>query len=1087
MRNKFVVGLLCCCLCSVAFAGLTDAKAPAQSDVAKAASSRTASQALTPDAEFTSISGVKEKHPARPGAKPTRADTTCATALHIDCPSQTPFVLDSNADDTNDPELSCETGDTVGTVWFWFTASAETLLINTCTEPAGAAAEPDTTMGVFSGTCAELTEIGCGEDECGVTSGFLSATAVSGLTVGQTVYVMVGRWDTNAASIGNYQLSVTEKICEFDCNANDSLENEYSPAEDTFEINGGCNNDLGLWAQIGNEWTASCFETVCGSSYLDSEGQRDTDWYRLVLPDGGPYTVTWTVEQCEFYPAWYIIRPGTGPEGICDILDEDFIAFPDPNDPYIPCGTPKSVQATGLLPGEYWLFFAPGFDQYDLGLVPQYWDYRATVTVTPCNGSPTGACCVSGTCSQMTKTDCVTAEGMYYGDGIDCGTVNCFVCTGTTFGDDLCDNDNPPWTDTTNSGCATATPLFLPIAEGDNLCGTVGTHIDVLDDNPNLRDNDWWRIYLDEAYRIELTVTTEFLAEVVVWELGCDPIAPCTDFSTIAEWTVEPDVATNLSVCVAGRMRYPEDCPTLSDPNGVPQAYGIAIRPAARGTPREFPCGIRYQIALDLDDCSIPGACCVPCAGCTDNILFENCLTLSGGDWRAWYGEGSNCGSICCPGDTATDVEPPEQCGYPGSQEDPVNGGCFANPPTFLEMQTGQTWCGITGTVAPGDGYVYRDFDYWHVQTTVGTPIAFSVFPGVRMWGLFTHIPNWPSCTGNDARWWPNFVFEPCVWTTSPEITPTTANTGIGVMCNFFDDEVYNSCVTPFEIRLEGEQAACCVGDNCVFTYERICEDELLGVWHQGDTCDPNPCCEIECDPNLTVEEGEADCGMPEDTTNGGCNYGPPRQFGTQFTQCNDTVCGTVALWEVEDGRRRDMDWYLYTHTEQGDLEFCVAAEFIPLIIAAVPGPNADPCDDYAFLAEPLVGQADCAEHCILIEDAPAGDYIFVVAPDWDNGFITCGSEYTATVKCEGGPAWCRGNSDCSGGPGQPPEIFDIPFFSKAVIKGETGWTQYHIDTFGTAPTCPFMVNDCDHSGDVGVFDIPIFKALLLGGTCDPL
>ena len=53
-------------------------------------------------------------------------------------------------------------------------------------------------------------------------------------------------------------------------------------------------------------------------------------------------------------------------------------------------------------------------------------DHRAVVVdfIMPM-APPMGACCISGSCSDLTEADCLTALGEYQGDGTDCGSVSC--------------------------------------------------------------------------------------------------------------------------------------------------------------------------------------------------------------------------------------------------------------------------------------------------------------------------------------------------------------------------------------------------------------------------------------------------------------------------------------------------------------------------------------------------------------------------------------------------------------------------------------------------------------------------------------
>src|SRR5215472_11494183 len=51
------------------------------------------------------------------------------------------------------------------------------------------------------------------------------------------------------------------------------------------------------------------------------------------------------------------------------------------------------------------------------------------VRASPCDDcTATGACCISGVCSQATSSDCANAGGIYIGDGVPCDPYPCGAC-----------------------------------------------------------------------------------------------------------------------------------------------------------------------------------------------------------------------------------------------------------------------------------------------------------------------------------------------------------------------------------------------------------------------------------------------------------------------------------------------------------------------------------------------------------------------------------------------------------------------------------------------------------------------------------
>lgn len=135
--------------------------------------------------------------------------------------------------------------------------------------------------------------------------------------------------------------------------------------------------------------------------------------------------------------------------------------------------------------------------------------------------------------------------------------------------------------------------------------------------------------------------------------------------------------------------------------------------------------------------------------------------------------------------------------------------------------------------------------------------------------------------------------------------------------------------------------------------------------------------------------EGEADCGVPVDTFNGGCNSAPnvfsPISLG-------ETVCGT-ADWNVTAPGVRDTDWYQYTVSVGGTYTWQVEAEFpaAVFIIDASIGCGAPPILAFDFTT-------GCGDVGVVSLDLAPGTYWFFVAPDFAGPAVACGAEYTASL-----------------------------------------------------------------------------------------
>jgi hypothetical protein len=88
--------------------------------------------------------------------------------------------------------------------------------------------------------------------------------------------------------------------------------------------------------------------------------------------------------------------------------------------------------------------------------------------------------------------------------------------------------------------------------------------------------------------------------------------------------------------------------------------------------------------------------------------------------------------------------------------------------------------------------------------------------------------------------------------------------------------------------------------------------------------------------------------------------------------------------------------------------------------------------------------------------------------------------DYVLTFACLD---WCRGNSDCSCG---SPAFLDINYFVEALVGGEPAWSShYAVNHGGALPPCPYLINDVNGDGTVGLTDIIPFIAHLLNGSCD--
>ncbi len=185
------------------------------------------------------------------------ANDTCANAEQVYC-----GTVSDNIDNLfgttslNDPSFSCRydgPAQGYGTFWFRFTASATSARVSLCANQGG-----DTLLGIYSGTCGNLTEIACNDDLCG----FKSQVCATGLTVGQTYYIQVGSYDD--ASRGSYFITV-------DCPC------PPPPANDNCSGATLVNIPSNTFSSTVNATVDSSVPT-CGFSLVNAQGV----WYRVV-------------------------------------------------------------------------------------------------------------------------------------------------------------------------------------------------------------------------------------------------------------------------------------------------------------------------------------------------------------------------------------------------------------------------------------------------------------------------------------------------------------------------------------------------------------------------------------------------------------------------------------------------------------------------------------------------------------------------------------------------------------------------------------------------------------------------------------
>ncbi len=248
--------------------------------------------------------------------------------------------------DTDGPDYSScvtlESSIIYNDVWFEFTApETGTLTISTCGQ-----AEFDTRIALYAGECGALTEIGCNDDGAGCP-GYTSLLLVPSVK-DERYLIRIGGFHPSQKGDGTLTISI-DPPCFHGCD-----ENIRSEMEACGEFsNDGCSGDL---LGVENEAFArdlaygheaiNLNETVCGTWQFDGT-VRDTDWYRVVVPEPGA-SLSVLLESSEFIEANLYLAAESCP---LELLD------------YVTGGCPTTIDLEWAPAGSYLIIVAPGFEQ----------------------------------------------------------------------------------------------------------------------------------------------------------------------------------------------------------------------------------------------------------------------------------------------------------------------------------------------------------------------------------------------------------------------------------------------------------------------------------------------------------------------------------------------------------------------------------------------------------------------------------------------------------------------------------------------------------------------------------------------------
>jgi hypothetical protein len=230
----------------------------------------------------------------------------------------------------------------------------------------------DTKLFVYENAATPGFPFDCNDDfyldeSCGL---YVSKIEGAVLTGGNTYYIVID--GSTGTDYGNYVLTISEVIAcawgiDFFCPEGFIAESEDC-GDDT---NGGCDMAAGTESW---ETVPPSGGTICGTTWAEG-GNRDTDWFELVLTQASMVTLTANSDQQLFYG---LVESGTPGTPSC----ETNTGFITPGNMAGPCS--ETSLALGVLgPGTWW-FFA-GMTVYDGYLCNNHYWINFEITPAPCS------------------------------------------------------------------------------------------------------------------------------------------------------------------------------------------------------------------------------------------------------------------------------------------------------------------------------------------------------------------------------------------------------------------------------------------------------------------------------------------------------------------------------------------------------------------------------------------------------------------------------------------------------------------------------------------------------------------------------
>ncbi len=642
-----------------------------------------------------------------------------------------------------------------------------------------------------------------------------------------------------------------------------------------------------------------------------------------------------------------------------------------------------------------------------------------------------------------------------------------------------------------NGGCSANPPAFSPLACGQEICGTAAF-------NGVFRDDDWYSITIDQPSIITWEVHTDFPAETFI----AIPYPECPSMYPL----------------VTGGEGERCEVVTLQTPCLLPGTYYLTVAPRFTGAPVE--CGRQYRAIAMCEPCEVceidtSGAipegepnCGLPVdtvnGGCPWGVpplytpLPCGALVTGTSVRPGFFVHDTDVFEITLAESARVDFElaaeyPPElvltmftpDCGSFETIDARLRSDLCTNERLSACLEPGSYQLFMRPAEATYHvPFVYcRDYVIEAVCSAPSAPanddcvnaIDLSVPGSATGENVCAQPDDMGFCFANlsGRGVWYRVIGDGTRFTATTCESQTNFNTVIGVFCG--DCETGLFCVAgdeddlaceaaPIDFRLSSTASWCSESGRAYYVLVAgagsAAGDFVFSVTSDGAPCDnPVACapCAIEF-PAGAIDENEGNCGLPNDTVNGGCNLNPPL---FSAIGCGDVIAGTIAS---NPGQGRDTDWYELVLTEPAAVTFSVESEFFAEIGLIDTGTGGEPSCFFPAL-DPSVQGSPCtpARLSLCLE---AGTWRFFVAPLFTSE-QPCGTRYVARLSCG---CNCAGDANGDG-----------------LVDGAD--VQDFIDcALGDGSVCPGCTcADMDGNGVVDELDAgPLVERLLAEEACTP-